>query len=493
MQAIILARVSSREQEEGQSIPAQVRRLTDYAIRKNLRVTQTFQITESSTKETRKQFDQIIAVVKKAREPIALITDTVDRLQRSFRETPLLDEMRKQGKLELHFLREGLIVNKDSNSAQLLQWDIGVLFASSYVRQLSDNVKRSKEQSLRNGEWIAKAPFGYKNVTLPTGKKTIEVDLDNAPFVVRMFELYATGNQSFQTVAEEMNKLGLRNVNGNPIGASRVEITLKNPFYFGVMRVKGELYAHKYEPLIQEHLFDRVQDVMEGHNKAPVHYAGHPILFRGLITCENCGCTVTGDIKKQKYIYYSCNNSKRICEKVWVREEKILEPLLEYLDKIQLPDALIEEIVDYLKRSYAHEQEFFKHSQERLRKELDSIQNRLSKLIDMHLDGAIDSEIYHLKLEEYKKRQREITSEMVAHVNADETCLITAKTVLGLAKRAKELFTSSKMVEKQELLNLVFSNLKLDGKKLSVTLREPFFTILAVLHQPANLRMLDSN
>ncbi len=149
--------------------------------------------------------------------------------------------------------------------------------------------------------------------------------------------------------------------------------------------------------------------------------------------------------------------------------------------------------MDYLKRSYAHEQEFFKHSQERLRKELDSIQNRLSKLIDMPLDGAIDSEIYHLKLEEYKKRQREITSEMVAHVNANETCLITTKTVLCLAKRAKELFTSSKMVEKQELLNLVFSNLKLDGKKLLVTLREPFLTLCAMSHQPANLRMLDSN
>ncbi len=40
---------------------------------------------------------------------------------------------------------------------------------------------------------------------------------------------------------------------------------------------------------------------------------------------------------------------------------------------------------------------------------------------------------------------------MEAHVNADETCIITAKTVLDLAKRAKELFMSLKLVEKQEL------------------------------------------
>ncbi|MFA6916771.1 MAG: hypothetical protein WC222_10280 [Parachlamydiales bacterium] len=143
-----------------------------------------------------------------------------------------------------------------------------------------------------------------------------------------------------------------------------------------------------------------------------------------------------------------------------------------------------------LKQSYAHEQEFFKHSQEALRKELDQIQSRLSKLIDMHLDGLMDSGTYHLKLEEYKKRQREITGEMKAHVNADETCLITAKTVLDLAKRAKEIFISSKMPEKQQLLNFVFSNLKLDGKKLLVTLREPFLTLCEMSHQPANLQLL---
>ena len=108
----------------------------------------------------------------------------------------------------------------------------------------------------------------------------------------------------------------------------------------------------------------------------------------------------------------------------------------------------------------------------------------------MHLDGVLDATTYHTKVDEYKMRQRGITAEMKAHVNADETCLITATTVLDLAKRAKELFLNSKRPEKQQLLNFVFSNLKLDGKKLSATLREPFSTLLAVSHQPANLQLL---
>ena len=59
MKAIILARVSSKEQEEGQSIPAQVHRAEQYIRRKGLDLIHTFQITESSTKQKRKQFDEI--------------------------------------------------------------------------------------------------------------------------------------------------------------------------------------------------------------------------------------------------------------------------------------------------------------------------------------------------------------------------------------------------------------------------------------------------
>ncbi|KIA78573.1 hypothetical protein DB43_DT00100, partial [Parachlamydia acanthamoebae] len=40
-----------------------------------------------------------------------LVYDCGDRLKRSFREFHLRDDLRKQAKLELYFLREGLILN----------------------------------------------------------------------------------------------------------------------------------------------------------------------------------------------------------------------------------------------------------------------------------------------------------------------------------------------------------------------------------------------
>lgn len=46
--------------------------------------------------------------------------------------------------------------------------------------------------------------------------------------------------------------------------------------------------------------------------------------------------------------------------------------------------------------------------------------------------------------------------------------------VLNLARRAREIFESSEVDEKRQLLNFVFQNLDLKDKRLSITLREPF-------------------
>jgi hypothetical protein len=77
-------------------------------------------------------------------------------------------------------------------------------------------------------------------------------------------------------------------------------------------------------------------------------------------------------------------------------------------------------------------------------------------------------------------RQQEIVSLVAIHVDADKASLITVKTVLDLAKRAKEIYESSKVDEKRQILNFLFSNLEMKDKKLIITLREPFNRLIAV-------------
>lgn len=101
--AILLARVSSKEQEEGYSIEAQKYRLQEYCMRKNLEVLQIFELVESSTVGTRQKFMEAIKFAKAQKEIIAVVADKVDRLQRSFKESSLLNELINQEKIELHF------------------------------------------------------------------------------------------------------------------------------------------------------------------------------------------------------------------------------------------------------------------------------------------------------------------------------------------------------------------------------------------------------
>jgi hypothetical protein len=55
-----------------------------------------------------------------------------------------------------------------------------------------------------------------------------------------------------------------------------IDKVFNNPFYYGQMRVKNNLYPHRYHPIISKDLFDEVQKVKSGFNKKRFKYAGLP-------------------------------------------------------------------------------------------------------------------------------------------------------------------------------------------------------------------------
>lgn len=493
MKAILLARVSSKEQQEGMSIPAQERRLREYADRKGLEVFQVFAITESSTKDTRKEFQKILDIIEKTKEPLALVADTIDRVQRSFKESVVLEDYRKEGKVEIHFIREGLVLNLKSNSSDLLRWDMGVMLSRSYVLQMSDNIKRSKEQSARNGIWLGLAPTGYMHSVDEKGHKTIVPNPDLAPFITKIFELYASGSYSLRTLRDEITRAGARTRSGKPFAISQLNKILKKSFYCGVMETKYGVVNHQYECLTSEQTFLRVQEIIDGYQSKPHKSKAKPFILKGMITCAHCGCVVTPEIKKKRYVYYSCTNGKGDCKRTYVREEKLLEPLLKSFTQISLSEEQIKTITEYLREIHHSESRFHKDSLGALRKEQDRIQRRIGKMYDDKLDGVIDEVMYLEKVKECKGRQSEILEEMKRHETADQNFHVTANMVLKLAAQAKELFESSEVDEKRQLLNLVFQNLKLRDVSLSVQVHEPFNMMMDYKSCPTNWRWRESN
>lgn len=485
MKAILLARVSSSDQEDTHSIPAQVARVTEYAEKKNLGILETFKLTEKSTTTNRKKFNQIIKRIHQSKEPIALVVETVDRLQRDFKESVTLDQYLKTGKLTIHFLRESLILNKDSNSSDIMRWDMGVMFAKNYLLQMKDNVKRSVAEKLENKEYPAEAPIGYINHRDNNDKSCINPDPERAHHVKYLLELYAAGNNSMITLAKEAEKIGLRSKKGKKIGVSTIEHMLKNPFYYGYMRW-GEFFGpHKYKPLISKNIYNKIQSVRSSWGKKPTKYASLPFAFRGLIQCKTCKSTLTPQTQKKKYTYYNCG--KRDCKQhsIYVKETQLMKEIEHVFKQLNiLPQQTINDIVLSLKAACQSSSIYHISSLRSLQTEYEKLENRKSGLIDMKLDSSITAETYDKKFKEYSERQADLQHKMQRHQAANNNTYITASLVLDLAKRAWPIFKSSETLEKRQLINHIFQNCYHDGEKLIYKLKEPFNIILANANLP---------
>ncbi len=469
MKAIILARVSTDEQMRlGKSIPAQLSIAREYCKAKNLEIFKEFQFDESSTKDYREKFELVLEEIKISKEKIALIIETVDRLQRSFNESVILEELRKKDKVEIHFLRENLVISINSNSSDLIRWDMAVLVARSYVLQLSDNVKRSIYQNIREGRWPGKAPYGYINTKDENEKSNILPDPFKSQVVKKIFELYSSKAYSIRQIKEKIKK----DYNEN-LTLSYIPVILKNPFYCGYMVFKEKIYPHRYEKIIDKSLFNSVQELINQRKNKRFKYYGLPYLYRGLIRCSKCGCMYTPE-KQKGIVYYHCTGYKGKHNDPWLREDEITKQIAEVYKKIKIPKEVLEDIVESLKNIHEGKAKFSQELYKKLTEEKEKYLKRLDSLYIDKLDGRITNSIYDKFYIEFRSKIDEIDEKLANFQKAEDNYFITVNYLLELANRSYELFLSSKLEEKRLLIKLTLSNLEAEGKTLRYNLLKPF-------------------
>lgn len=73
-----------------------------------------------------------------------------------------------------------------------------------------------------------------------------------------------------------------------------------------------------------------------------------------------------------------------------------------------------------------------------------------------------------------KQEQYELNNKLELLTKADEKFSIAVATILSLGNNAYQIFQSSKVETKREILHLLLSNLKLQDRKISYTLRKPY-------------------
>ena len=151
MKAIILARVSTKDQEHGHSLTAQVRRLEEYAKIKGFEIIKVYSFSETAGNKIRKKFEEVLRYLRENKDVRILLTENVDRVTRNFRDAVNLDEMRINDWLEIHFVQDGFYINANATGNQMFMWEVKIFLAKQYLNRLSDDVKRSIEQKIKNG------------------------------------------------------------------------------------------------------------------------------------------------------------------------------------------------------------------------------------------------------------------------------------------------------------------------------------------------------
>jgi DNA invertase Pin-like site-specific DNA recombinase len=142
--AVILARVSTKEQEEfGHSLPAQLTRLRDHARKKGFEVVKDFAFSENAGVKIRKKFEEVLAFLRAQKPMPALLCENVDRITRNFLVAVDLDDLRVNHGLEIHFVQEGFVLNARASGGEMFMWEAKVFLAKQYINRLTDDAKRS--------------------------------------------------------------------------------------------------------------------------------------------------------------------------------------------------------------------------------------------------------------------------------------------------------------------------------------------------------------
>lgn len=109
----------------------------------------------------------------------------------------------------------------------------------------------------------------------------------------------------------------------------------------------------------------------------------------------------------------------------------------------------------------------------------------------MLLEGHISPEEYRDMNEDLKNEQYELEGKSELLTEADEKFSIAVATILSLGNNAYQIFQSSKVETKREILHILLSNLKLQDRKISYTLRKPYDYIRSLNKKyPQKLRAL---
>jgi len=463
-------RVSTVKQGTGVSLQEQKEAIVQYAEKHDLTIVEWFEELETAAKQGRPLFTRMMKLLRGGKSA-GVIIHKIDRSARNLKDWAALGDMIDEG-IEVHFAHESL--DMDTRGGRLAA-DIQAVIASDYIRNLREEAIKGLYGRLKQGIYPFGAPIGYLN---NGGGNVKTIDPISGPIILKAFELYATEKYNLFELAKKMYNLGLRNTNNKKVSKTTLSKILNNPFYVGVMIVKGKPFTGNHEPLVPAFLFNQVRSILQG--KTNTKTFKHSFLFRRIIKCGSCNYSLIAEAKTG-HIYYRCHTKD--CSTKTIREDRVLGPLMSLMSSIQLDVIETDTLKQILKDFELNWTASYTKLSETVRMQEQKISQKLERLTDAYIENILDREAYNIKkgqlmieLKEYQGKNRDILLQK-------ESIFRKANNYLEFLKTLLATFNSGIHDEKRKIVKVITSKLSFSENKLSIAMKSPF-------HELANRSLL---
>lgn len=488
------ARVSSESQErEGWSLPAQVRGHREYALRHGLDLVEEVVETESARTSGRPRFDALVRELQNRTGPRVLLVDKVDRATRNLHDYVVLDELVQDG-VEIHAVREGIVIGPGADPSVTLMWGMQVLWAKSYVDRLSHEVRKGMSEALRQGRWPHRAPLGLVNRRGPGGRaEPLGHDPERAPLIRKVAEEMVAKGLSLRQAAVFAAGVGLRSRRGRVLQPQELAAVLTHPLMAGWLpigpwrnarhprRGVSRLVDGAHEPVIPRATWQRLVALLgsRGRGKGP-RDRKHRHAYAGVFHCGECGRLVSAERKNGAhlsgtYVYYRCGAR---CGKA-LREDRLEAAVAVELERLRVPAWALEYIRESIGTAHDREQELHAAAIGQLQAQHERLQVRLATAYTDRLDGRITPEQYDQLATRWQSEQDQIRVSIDEHVAGDRASGQEVMRVLELAQRAAELFRDGNLETRRDVLAAIAARATLRDGAVTLELAAPFGAIAA--------------
>jgi len=458
-------RVSTAKQgQHGVSLQEQRDAIERFAEREQITVVSWFEERETAAKRGRPVFNRMLSLLKRGGVD-GVLMHKIDRSARNLKDWADLGELIDRG-VAVRFVNESIDMTSRGGR---LSADIQAVVAADYIRNLREETRKGFYGRLKQGIYPLPAPIGY----IDGRGRPKEIDPTTGPLVRQAFELFGSGRFSLRALTEEMWRRGLRaHRTGIKMSHQSMRKMLKNEFYVGVIRVKrtGESFAGNHVPLISPSTYKRAQEILAGRAYAVSNR--REILYRKMFRCRLCGKTIMGE-QHRKRVYYRCQTKGRTN----VYEENITDTVLESLAPLVFTDdekAFLAAAIKRLSTSTTTQEEEQRKALTLLQSKLT---DRLNRLTDAYVDGALDRDAFELRKVSVIIEQKDVEGKLRALATTGSKIPDRVARYLERAQTAYLLFKMGTADEKRELLKIVTSKREAYPKNVAITLSEPFLTI----------------